>query len=79
MKRRFDICEISWKNIYHNKITSSYDKVIAEFNYKLLNNLLCNNLYVRKGKLPEIVHFAKVRSKIQNILYLNVKMLKICG
>ena len=22
MNRRFDICENSWKNIYHNKITS---------------------------------------------------------
>ena len=50
MNRRFNICENSWKNIYRNKITSSYDKCIAEFNYKLLNNLLCNNLYVSKWK-----------------------------
>ena len=38
----------SWKKIYTCKLTGIEDKKIAEFNYKLLNNILCNNLYLSK-------------------------------
>ena len=34
----------SWKKIYKCKLTDIEDQKIAEFNYKLLNNFLCNNL-----------------------------------
>ena len=36
------------KLIYTCKLTGIEDKKIAEFNYKLLNNILCNNLYLSK-------------------------------
>lgn len=38
----------AWKSIYTQKIKNTKDKALAEFNYKLLNNLLCNNLLVSK-------------------------------
>lgn len=37
-----------WKSIYFNKIKNVKDKSLAEFNYKLLNNLLSNNLLISK-------------------------------
>ena len=42
--RMYELSMNSWGNIYHHKIALAYDKDIAQFNYKLLNNLLCNNL-----------------------------------
>ena len=39
-----------WNSIYFHKIENVVDKNIAEFNYKLLNNLLCNNYYLSKWK-----------------------------
>ena len=70
VNRRFDICENSWKNIYHNRITLFYDKVIAEFNYKLLNNLLCNNLYVSKWKREITRNCTFCKSGIENTEHL---------
>lgn len=45
----FDVsAKIIWKNVYNQKIKCMYDKIIAEFNYKLLNCVLNNNLSVSK-------------------------------
>lgn len=45
----FDVsAKIIWKNVYNEKIKCMYDKKIAEFNYKLLNCVLNNNLSVSK-------------------------------
>ena len=37
-----------WKNVYLSKIINIYEKSVAEFNYKLLNCILNNNLNVSK-------------------------------
>ena len=37
-----------WQNIYCSKIKDIFDKSVAEFNYKLLNNILNNNYMVSK-------------------------------
>ena len=37
-----------WTNIYLNKVKDISDTKVAEFNYKLLNNILCNNYLVSK-------------------------------
>lgn len=41
---------ILWKELEQNnnecKITDIKDKHVAEFSYKLLNNILCNNVYL---------------------------------
>lgn len=37
-----------WSSIYYMKITKMHDKQIAESNYKLLHNILNNNLCVSK-------------------------------
>lgn len=42
--------EKSWKNIQEYKIKVIKDKYVAEFSYKLLNNILCNSVYVSKWK-----------------------------
>ena len=34
-----------WKNIYTRKVKDINDNKIAEFNYKMLHNILCNNAY----------------------------------
>ena len=51
LAREFDITgHNSWYHIYRRKIKNIFDTELAEFNYKLLNNLLCNNLYLSKWK-----------------------------
>ena len=45
----FDISEKkNWESIFFNKIKDVKDTFLAEFNYKLLNNLLSNNLLISK-------------------------------
>ena len=39
-----------WKNVYQTKVKCIDDQVVSEFNYKLLNNLLSNNLYLSRWK-----------------------------
>ena len=45
----FDLSEKkNWESIIFNKIKDVKDIFLAEFNYKLLNNLLSNNLLFSK-------------------------------
>ena len=53
LSREFDINKLDWSNIYSCKISSFSDKKISEFNYKLLNNILCNNHFLAKCKLRD--------------------------
>ena len=39
-----------WQNIYHSKAKEIFEKSVAEFKYKLLNNILNNNYIVSKWK-----------------------------
>ena len=49
--RQFGISDRAhWEAIYVHKICETYDNDLSDFNYKLLNNLLCNNLYLSKWK-----------------------------
>ena len=47
----FCISKPSWRNIYKSKVLCMYDKRLSEFNYKLLNNMLCFNLFLEKCKI----------------------------
>ncbi|XP_056007600.1 uncharacterized protein LOC130050839 [Ostrea edulis] len=49
----FEITKTAWKSIYEQKILSIRDRSISEFNYKLLNNLLCNRELLKKWKIVE--------------------------
>lgn len=51
----FDTPKQLWSSIYYMKITKMHNKQIAEFNYKLLHNILNNNLCVRTCKWNLIV------------------------
>ena len=53
LSREFMICKEDWIDIYLCKISSPVDKKISEFNYKLLNNILCNNFFLKKCKLTD--------------------------
>ena len=53
LSREFMICKEDWIDIYSCKISSPVDKKISEFNYKLLNNILCNNFFLKKCKLTD--------------------------
>lgn len=39
-----------WPSIYANKIKNMYDKRLGEFNYNLLNNILCTNSFCKNVK-----------------------------
>ena len=51
LSREFVICKEDWTNIYSCKISLPIDKKISEYNYKLLNNILCNNYCLKKCKI----------------------------
>ena len=53
LSRTLNIERSSWTSIYSCKIKQIFDKKVAEFNLKLLNNLLCNNIFLRKIKKSE--------------------------
>ena len=46
--KEFNLSKQDCENIYMNKIYRIQDKKIAEFNYKLINNILSNNYFVSK-------------------------------
>lgn len=46
--KEFQIDKYYFNEIYKNKVRSLFDKSVAEFNYKLLHNLLTTNLSVSK-------------------------------
>lgn len=48
LQKEYNIDSIDWKYIYKCKLLDISDKRLAEFNYKLLNNILCNNVYLSK-------------------------------
>ena len=41
--KEFNLIKQDWENIYLNKIYRIKDKKIADFNYKLINNILSNS------------------------------------
>ena len=53
MSRTLNIERSSWTSINSLKIKHIFYKKVAEFNFKLLNNLLCNNIFLRKIKKSE--------------------------
>lgn len=52
-KNVFEISKESWKSIYEQKILAIKDKKISDFNYRLLNNLLCNREMMKRWKIVE--------------------------
>ena len=46
LSRTLNIERSSWFSIYSFKIQQIYDKKVAEYNFKLLNNLLCNKIFL---------------------------------
>ena len=51
--RNLNIEKSSWTNVYKNKIEDMYERKVAEFNFQLLNNILCNKLFLKKIKKTE--------------------------
>ena len=58
-----------WTNIYLNKVKDISDTKVAEFNYKLLNNILCNNYLVSKWN-PAVKKECTVCGAIENTKHL---------
>ena len=60
-----------WKNVYVSKIKNMYEKRIAEFNYKLLNDILNNNVYVSKWNkdVSPFCTFCNIEEDIKHVLY----------
>ena len=77
MERNFGLQrKISWKLIYIQKITNILDKNVAEFNYKLLHNLLSNRNLVSKWNRDIDNKCTLCNDKIENnmhLIYMTVK------
>ena len=59
-----------WEYIYLCKIKLMEDTKLAEFNYKLLNNILCNNYYLSKWNSPISKNCYICQNQIENIRHL---------
>ncbi len=70
LKREFSLEKEHWRNIYRNKIKQIYDKKVGEFNYKMLNNILCCNLYLHKCKLRASANCEHCQNDVENIKHL---------
>ena len=67
LSRTFNITDKSvWKTIYQNKIQKIKDSAIAEFNYNVLNNLICNNYIVSKWKNDVTMYCSICKNVIEN-------------
>lgn len=52
LSKEFEIHDTQqWEKIYVCKILEVEDKQLSDFNYRLLNNILCNNAYLCKWKV----------------------------
>lgn len=62
-----------WKNVhvYVSKIKNMYENRIAEFNYKLLNDILNNNVYVSKWNkdVSPFCTFCNTEEDIKHLSY----------
>ena len=71
LSREFDIYDsFIWCKIYLNKIKYFSDPIIAEFNYKLLHNILNNNYLVSKWKVGFEMHCRYCTAEIENTKHL---------
>ena len=70
-EQKFEICQSYWKNIYHHKIKLALDKNIAEFNYKLLQNMLCcrKQLFKWKKESTENCIHCNETEDIQHLIF----------
>ena len=59
------ISKDNWHTIYEEKIKNIIDKNVAEFNFKLLHNMLPNNLYLSKWN-KDITKFCNTCQEIEN-------------
>ena len=59
-----------WNSIYFHKIEIAVDKNISEFNYKLMNNLFCNNYYLSKWKRDTSNKYSHCKHIIENTEHL---------
>ena len=71
LAREFDITGSNpWFHIYKRKIKDIFDKEIAEFNHKLLNNILCNNFYLSKWKHDVTMYCKNCTNEVENTKHL---------
>ena len=71
LSREFHIHDsFTWCKIYLNKIKYFSDPIIAEFNYKLLHNILNNNYLVGKWKVGFDMHCRYCTAEIENTKHL---------
>ena len=71
-QKTFELSEKTvWRNIYISKIKYMYEKNIAEFNYKLLNCILNNNLNVSKWNkdVSPLCEHCMIVEDIEHLLY----------
>ena len=81
MSKIFSITDrMVWKNVYQTKVKLIDDPIVSEFNYKLLNNLLNNYLFLSRWKtLHLFVLHALMLLKILSISFLSAKIYRRYG
>ncbi len=70
-KNCLDIDDDSFKKCYHRKIVKCFDKKLAEFNFKILHNILPCNSNLKKWKKfnDENCRLCKEKEDIKHLLY----------
>ena len=68
--RHFALQNIVWQDVYEAKIVNMLDENLSEFNYKLLNNILCCNLYLSKWKHERSMMCDFCETSVENIEHL---------
>ncbi len=72
---------IEWKLVVRSKLQNQLEVKFAEFNSKILNNILATeyNLHKWKSQKTTCVKYVQKISKQSNTFYINVNVYKIYG
>ncbi len=87
-QRDFNI-EINWSNVYMNQVWNIVDRKLAEFNYKLLCNIICTRNIISKwnhrinnkcpvcGQTQTVKHLIFECDRVKNLWILIGSILKV--
>ncbi len=70
-EKDFNLESSLWEGIYQNKIWQLKDKKLSEFNYKLLNNILCTKSIISKWnpKMNSLCPLCSLDHTVQHLLF----------
>ncbi len=69
--KTFDIDTCEWENIYKRKVWNVSEKKIAEFNYKLITNIVCTRSIISKWNknVTNLCTFCNEKQDVKHLLF----------